>query len=267
MTAPARTTRNDASPNGDRYSSPIFTAIKLSAQTTMTSAIEAVITRGLGARRLAVSILTNSDQMFFSNRKFFDALAARFETDAGTRGYANRTLRRDRNFRIDDVFIPVAFAGSNITREGEIGKGRECDIVRAADAGFEHAAAPDGDAVTLAEIVDAPRNGVTADTAKLDVDDLAGAQFDGGTRLLFRMNALIQTNWGVEFLLKFDVAVEVVPAERLFDHHQVEAFELFQQRPVIQSVGRVCVNHQLDAGDILPRVPSSRRKPALQANL
>src|SRR6266568_883878 len=184
--------------------------------------------------------------MFFSNRKFFDAFVARFETEAGTRGYANRTLR------IDDVFLPVAFAGSDIAREGEIGKRREGDIVRAADAGFEHAAAPDGDAVTLAEIVDAPRHGVTADTAKLDVDDLAGAQFDGGTRLLFRMNALIQTNWGVEFLLKFDVAVEVVPAERLFDHHQVEAFELFQQRPVIQSVRRVGVNHQLDARKILP---------------
>src|SRR5260370_1067836 len=160
MTAPARTTRNDASPNGGRYSSPIFTAIKLSAQTKMTSAIE---------------------------------------------------------------------------------------------PGCDQPAAPGGAAVPREEIVEAPRQGVPADTAKLDVDDLAGAQFDGGARLLFRMNALIQTDWRVEFLLKFDVAVEVVPAERLFDHHQVEAFELFQQRPVIQSVRRVCVNHQLDAGEILPK--------------
>src|SRR5258708_4958317 len=106
--------------------------------------------------------------MFFSNREFFDALAARFQTEAGTRGYANRPLRRDGTFRIDDVFLPVSFAGSNIPGGGEIGKRRECDIVRATDAGFEHAAAPAGDAVPLAEIVDAPRHGVTADATKLD---------------------------------------------------------------------------------------------------
>src|SRR5205814_9262397 len=97
---------------------------------------------------------------------------------------------------------------------------------------FEHPAAPDGNAVALAQIVDAPCHGVAADAAKLDVDDFAGAQLDGGARLLFRVNAFIQADRRVQLLLQLHVTVEIVPAERLFDHHQVEAFELLQERPV-----------------------------------
>jgi len=53
------------------------------------------------------------------------------------------------------------------------------------------------------------------------------------------MNALVQADRGVQLFLQLDVAVEIVPAERLFDHHQVEAFELLEERPVIQCVGGV----------------------------
>ncbi len=69
--------------------------------------------------------------------------------------------------------------------------------------------------------------------------------------MLFRVNALIQTDRGVQFFLQLDVAVEIVPAERLFNHHQVEAFELLKERPIIQGVGGVGVHHQLDARKIL----------------
>ncbi len=118
---------------------------------------------------------------------------------------------RHGNFGMDDVFRPIAFAGGHIAREAEIGKGRERDIVRAADAGFEHPAAPDGNAMALAEVVDAPRHGVAADAAQFDIDDLAGAQLDGRACVLLRVNALVQADWGVQFFLQFDVAVKIVP--------------------------------------------------------
>src|SRR5437762_5846469 len=42
----------------------------------------------------------------------------------------------------------------------------------------------------------------------------------------------------VQPFLQLDVAVEIVPAERLLDHHQVEAFELLEERPILQRVDR-----------------------------
>ena len=47
------------------------------------------------------------------------------------------------------------------------------------------------------------------------------------------------------------MAVEIVPAERLLDHHQIKAFELLEQFPIGERVGRVGVDHQLDLGEIL----------------
>src|ERR1700731_1839201 len=123
--------------------------------------------------------------------------------------------------------------------------------MRAPHAGSHPPATPDGNTVALAQIVDPPRHGVAADAAKLDVDDLAGAQLDAGACLLFRVNALIQADRRVQLFLQLDVTVDIVPAERLLDHHQVEAFELLEQRPIIRSVGGVGVDHQLDARKIL----------------
>ena len=80
--------------------------------------------------------------------------------------------------------------------------------------------------------MDATRYGVATHTAKLDVDDFAGPQLDGGTRLLFRMNAFVEANRRVEFFLEFNMAVNVIPTERLLDHHEIKPFELLQQRPI-----------------------------------
>ena len=77
--------------------------------------------------------------------------------------------------------------------------------MRAPDAGFEHAAAPDGNAALLAKIVDAPRDRVAADAAKLNVDNFAGAEFHSGARLFLGVNAFVEADWRVEFLLQFDV--------------------------------------------------------------
>src|SRR2546429_2085204 len=43
--------------------------------------------------------------------------------------------------------------------------------------------------------------------------------------LLFRVDALVQADRRVQPFLQLDVTVEIVPAERLLDHHQVKALD------------------------------------------
>ncbi len=47
-------------------------------------------------------------------RDGFDAVHSRRVADAGRGGNANRALRRNLHFRLDDVFRPIAAAGGNI---------------------------------------------------------------------------------------------------------------------------------------------------------
>src|SRR2546430_7616000 len=93
----------------------------------------------------------------------------------------------------------------------------------AAEAGSQHPAAPHWNSMLLAKIVNAPRHRVPADAAELDVDDLAGAQLDGGPRLLFRVDALVQADRRVQPFLQLDGAVEGVPGPRVLDPLQAEA--------------------------------------------
>ncbi len=100
----------------------------------------------------------------------------------------------------------------------------------AADAGFEHASAPDRDGVLLTEIVDAFGFAETPDSAEFNVDDFARAESNGGFGLLVGVNAFIEADGRLQGFLDFDVAEEVVPAERLLNHHQVVGVELLEER-------------------------------------
>jgi hypothetical protein len=66
--------------------------------------------------------------------------------------------------------------------------------VGAADAGFEHAAAPDGDAELLGDVVDGDGFGEAADAAYLDVDDFAAAKFEGCAGVAAVANALVEAD-------------------------------------------------------------------------
>ena len=182
-----------------------------------------------------------------------DAVEARGEADAGTLGDVDGALRGDGYFGGDDVFVPVTLAGGDVAGEREIGERGHGDVLGAADAGFEHAAAPDGDGVFPAEIVNAFGFVETADAAELDVDDLAGTERDSGFGLFVGVDALVEADRSLQVFLDFDVAEEVVPAERLFNHHEVKTVELLEERPVLLAVGRVGVHHQFDTGKILPK--------------
>src|SRR5215472_479526 len=225
--------------------------MKLTAQTTTKMPMAAAITGRPGGRPVDGAIFTESTQSFFPDGEFFDQVEPRLESDAGPRGNANRPLRRDGDFRSDDVFRPITLAGGHVARKRKIWQRGERNIVSAPDAGFEHASAPHRDAMLLAEVMDATRHGEAPDTTELDINDFASAKFHRRTGLLFGVDAFVKANRRFQSFLKFDVAVEIIPAERLLHHHQVKAIELLQEREVLERVRGIGIHHQLGSWKFL----------------
>ena len=87
------------------------------------------------------------------------------------------------------------------------------------NAGFEHAAAPDGDLAGAAEIINLDGGSKAAEAAEFNIDDAAGAEVDGGAGVFEGVDAFVKADGCFEFALEFGVAVEVVPSEGLLDHH------------------------------------------------
>src|SRR5262249_18715763 len=80
---------------------------------------------------------------------------------------------------LNDVLLPIALAGGDVTGKNEIGEGGERDVVRASDAGFEHAAAPHRDARGLRHVMHTLGFGKATHAAQFDINDAAGPQTDG----------------------------------------------------------------------------------------
>src|SRR5207302_2249056 len=112
---------------------------------------------------------------------------------------------------------------------------------------FEHTAAPDGNVSGAADVVDLAGGGESPDAAELDVDDLRRAEFDGLARVLGVVDRLIQADWRQHLALEPRVVHQIVPPERLLDHHEVKAVERLQALEVVKRVCGVRVGHQSDA--------------------
>ena len=69
----------------------------------------------------------------------------------------------------------------------------------------------------------------------------------------------------VKLRLQLGVIDDVVVAERLLDHHQVELVQPSQMVDVGERVGGVCVRHQLDLREsaCAPRATTSTSQPGL----
>ena len=156
-------------------------------------------------------------------------------------------LQMSRPFSAQYRQIALCTNRGNVAGKGEIWQRGHGDVVRAADAGFQHASAPDGNGFLLAEIVDAAGSGVTSDAAQFHIDDVAGANFDGGASVLDIVNALVEADGCFELALQRGVGVDVVVAQRLLDHDQVEGIEPLQVRSIFQVIGGVGVHHQANA--------------------
>src|SRR5271167_128625 len=148
----------------------------------------------------------------------FDAIQSRGVADSRRGGDFYGALRGDFHFGFDDVFGPVAAAGGDVAGKSEIGERGHGYVVGAADAGFEHAAAPDGNGLIFAEIVDAAGGGVSADAAEFHIDDFAGSDFDRGAGVFDVVDTFVEADGSFELALEGGVGVDVVMAEGLLDH-------------------------------------------------
>src|SRR5271166_2510141 len=155
---------------------------------------------------------TGSGEVVLADGDAGYAIQPRSETDPRSGGDLDCAVWRYGDFGRDYIFVPVAAASGDVTWEGEVGEGGHSDILRTADAGFEHAAAPNGYVVALAKIVNALGLEETADATEFDVDDLAGAESDGSFGLFVGVNTLVETDGRLKVFLDFDVAEEIVPA-------------------------------------------------------
>src|ERR1700730_2666384 len=190
-------------------------------------------------------------ERFFSSREFFDAVEARGIANSWARRNANGALQGHFHLRLNHILGPVTAARGDVAGEREISERRQGDVMRAAYPGFEHPPAPDRNLLRLATIVNLARSSVPAHAAKLDVDNPTGAQFDRRAGMLIGMDAFIETDRGLKFSLKFRVAVEVVPAKRLLDHHEVIGLETLQVRPIFKLVRRIRVDHQTNVWEAM----------------
>src|SRR5580765_6654970 len=195
--------------------------MKLTAHTTTTSAIEAAITMRLGTRPAEVSTYTDSGQPLFAHGELLDAVHSRGKADTWPGWYANGSLRRHGYFRFDDVLMPITPAGRHVAGQDKIRQSGKRNVVGAPNPRLQHPAAPHRDTLCLTKIMNLLGHCVSAHAPHLDVDDLARTQLDGRIRLLDRVNALIQANRRLQFLLQRHVTIQIVPAQRLLDHHQV----------------------------------------------
>src|SRR5712664_2278177 len=149
----------------------------------------------------------------------FDEVTADMIAESWCGGDRNRAAGRDFDGRIDEVFLPIAFAGGNVAGQSVAGQGRDGDVVSATDAAFEHPAAPDWNAARQAERVDLPSAGVAADAAELDVNDARGAEVESSLRITGVANGFVEANRGLQLFLELGMVEDVIPPERLL-HHQ-----------------------------------------------
>ena len=85
-------------------------------------------------------------------------------------------------------------------------------------------------------------------SARLDVDDLPAAECDHVGCPIAAGDRLIEADGGSEPFLELGVLHDVVPGERLFDHHEAQVVEQGQVVKVGRRVRVVCIHHEWGVG-------------------
>jgi len=126
-------------------------------------------------------------------------------------------------------------------------------VVRAADPHLQHPAAPDRNVARRTDIVDTLGRREPADSARLYVDHLRCTDLDRLARVLAGVDRFVQADRSCDLALQGRVVDEVVVRERLLDHRRLRRVDPFEQRDVLEGVRRVCVEHEREIGEVLPR--------------
>src|SRR6267378_571674 len=94
---------------------------------------------------------------------FLDVIALYRIAQAWRVRHVDRAIRSNFHRGFDDVFVPVAVACRNITRQSETRKRGHRNVVGAADTGFQHASTPDRNPPLKTRRLHFPRFSVAAD--------------------------------------------------------------------------------------------------------
>ena len=125
---------------------------------------------------------------------------------------------------------------------GEVGEGGELDGEGGAHRTFEHAADPDGDAGVAAHVVDLDGAGEAAGAAGLDVDVLAGVDFEGLLDHAELAGGFVQTDGRLDLAGELGVVHDVVPLEGLFNKRQAKLVDGLEGVEVVEGVAGVAVD-------------------------
>src|SRR4029078_12525012 len=118
----------------------------------------------------------------------------------------------------------------------------------AADSAFQHSATPHRDSAVLAKVVQS--DGLTEPThsSHLDIDDAAGAKFDGSLRLPRIVKGFIQADRAFQFPLQLGMMPDVVFPQRLLDHQEFEVIELAKTLKIARPVRGIGIAAERNVG-------------------
>src|SRR5882724_764334 len=120
------------------------------------------------------------------------------------------------------------------------------DIVGAAHAGFQHAAAPDRDVPSFGGVVDGNGFAHTPHPSGLDVEYAAGIEGEGELGIAGMPDGFVEAEFGLQLFLELCVVVDIVVPEWLLNHEELELIELAQVVEFANAVGRVGVAAEQD---------------------
>src|SRR5271169_2678079 len=206
--------------------------------------IRSYLRRGSKLRELGDQL--HRADLFLANGQALDKIGAHFEAASRSIGNGDLPGFGYLNLGLDDVFLPVALRGGDVAGKRKVRQRRKSDVMRPADAGLEHASAPDAYAALLGDVVDADGLAEAADPANFDVDDLAGLHVDCGERVTAVADGFVEADGSFHAPLQHRVEVEVVCPQRLLDHHQVELVPGDDGIHILHAIGGVGVATEQD---------------------
>src|SRR5437870_2950251 len=101
--------------------------------------------------------------------------------------------------------------------------------MRATDAGFEHAAAPNWKSALATNFFHSLRLRVPADAAQFHVYHAASAEFQRMFRVFSGAYRFVEANRRFDLLLQSRVIENVVVRQRLLNHHKTKVVERFEK--------------------------------------
>src|SRR2546427_10598495 len=182
-------------------------------------------------------------------RELADHLLEHGHADTWLGRNAHRAVRLYGEGLADDLRREVTRRRGDVAGQTEVRERREMHVVRTADAHLEPPAAPHGQVVGGADVVNALRRGEPPDPAGLDIHDARRTDRDRLPRVLAGVDRFVEADRRLDLALERRVVDEVIVRERLLDHHRPRRIDAFEKLDVAERVRRVRVEHEGQIGE------------------